>query len=533
MAKKILQPYNQAQNNYASRGLRTAAENALAAGVEAGLLVQCEVKVVPVDFLGHVLTDATVTLNGTAGKVSDCKNIIFVDPFTSVQVKVELAGYATQELTIAVENVDVLKEVTLEAAAEEDDEDAGNGGQGGGNKVTFTIIPTPADATVTLNGIATTSLEVDTGTAVAYQVSAPHYGTIAGQAIVNADEERAIVLDPIQYTLHVQPTPATATVTLNGVQTSSVSGPYGTAVAYNVSAKGYVTKEGNVVLESDIDLPVELDAQQVTLTINATPLTAEVTINAMPVEAGGTENGVAKFQKTVPYGTELQYTVTNAGYVPFSGQITLQEDTQLDITLVSLGEDLIEKVAAGGNVALTESVQLPSPLMVTKDTTLNLGTYTLKAPESTAIVVNGGELTIEASEGAQVQGGAGASVHAVRVNAGGKCSIAGGAYTVGADENGEGNSCIYANGGDVVITGGTFSTAAPYNGKYYVLNKKNGTEGSIVCYGGTFEKQNPALGDDTDGGSFVPAGYAATQEGDAYVVGPEVPSPETPAAEQE
>ncbi len=114
MAKKILQPYNQAQNNYASRVLRTASENAIAAGVSAELSVQCEVKIVPVDFLGHVLSEATVTLNGSGGKVSENKNIVFVAPFAEVQAKVELEGYVTKEFTINVENVDVLREVTLQ-----------------------------------------------------------------------------------------------------------------------------------------------------------------------------------------------------------------------------------------------------------------------------------------------------------------------------------------------------------------------------------------------------------------------------------
>ena len=75
-------------------------------------------------------------------------------------------------------------------------------------------------------------------------------------------------------------------------------------------------------------------------------------------------------------------------------------------------------------------------------------------------------------------------------------NVYGGNYLASLNSNGDSNSCVYSNGGAVNIYGGTFACQKPYNGKWYVLNLKNGSTGTITVYGGRFKDQNPADGDD-------------------------------------
>ena len=91
---------------------------------------------------------------------------------------------------------------------------------------------------------------------------------------------------------------------------------------------------------------------------------------------------------------------------------------------------------------------------------------------------------------------------AVRAGNYGKLTINGGHF-YGMSE---GTSCIFvntnnqkANAATVVINGGTFETASPENGTYYVLNNEDGTKfkGSAGCTitvnGGTFKNYNPTV----------------------------------------
>ena len=118
-----------------------------------------------------------------------------------------------------------------------------------------------------------------------------------------------------------------------------------------------------------------------------------------------------------------------------------------------------------------------------------------------------GEGTKVTIEGGTIDGGSGGGNVGVWAQPGATVNITGGTFTVGADQNGEGNSVIYSTGGDIQISGGFFYTDTPYNGKYYVLNLQNGSGGSITVTGGTFVNFDPRTGDDVDPGSFVADGY--------------------------
>ena len=142
-----------------------------------------------------------------------------------------------------------------------------------------------------------------------------------------------------------------------------------------------------------------------------------------------------------------------------------------------------------------------------KDVVLN-ESIAVGAANGIAVKATSGTVTIEGGTYNGGEGGNNLCVAAV----GGTVVIKDGTFTVGGDANSYGNSVIYSIGGDVVIEGGFFYTDYNYNGKYYVLNKNNSTNGTITVKGGTFVNYDPSKGDDNLGGNFVAAGYKVVSE---------------------
>lgn len=64
-------------------------------------------------------------------------------------------------------------------------------------KVTITINPTPSDATVMLNSIAQTSIEVDKGTDVTYEVSKEGYVTKTDTVVAETTQTIDVTLDAV------------------------------------------------------------------------------------------------------------------------------------------------------------------------------------------------------------------------------------------------------------------------------------------------------------------------------------------------
>lgn len=142
-----------------------------------------------------------------------------------------------------------------------------------------------------------------------------------------------------------------------------------------------------------------------------------------------------------------------------------------------------------------------------KDVVLN-ESIAVGAANGIAVKATSGTVTIEGGTYNGGEGGNNVCVEAV----GGTVVIKDGTFTVGGDANSYGNSVIYSIGGDVVIEGGFFYTDYKYNGKYYVLNKNNSTNGTITVKGGTFVNYDPSKGDDNLGGNFVAEGYKVVSE---------------------
>lgn len=197
-------------------------------------------------------------------------------------------------------------------------------------------------------------------------------------------------------------------------------------------------------------------------------------------------------------------------------------------TEVATAEALIDAVAAGGSIKLSEDIVLPGAgLVVNKNVTLDLNGKNISAPNDTM-----GDGIFHVTSDATLTINGEGTVNAVNPTEwdmaiwadGGHAVINGGTYT----NEGAGAyvqyDLIYAkNGGTVTINGGTFECQTPT----WTLNVNNASNSSeIIVKGGSFKNFDPAaaMTDDTipEGGEnpvdYVPGGYKSVKDGDYYVV---------------
>ena len=243
--------------------------------------------------------DAVVKINGKEQKA------ITVDYGTEVSYEVSKTGYVAQSGKLTATETKTVSVALVK------------------QKVTLTVVPTPADATVKINDVEQSSITVDYGTEVSYEVSKTGYVSKTGKVSVTETKELPISLAKQQVTFTITPTPENATVKINDVAQKTVTVDYGSKVTYSVSATGYVTQSGEEILTANKTLPITLVKQKVTVTISATPEDATVKI------AGKEQKSV-----TVDYGTEVAYEVSKTGYVTKSATITATKTETITVTLV-------------------------------------------------------------------------------------------------------------------------------------------------------------------------------------------------------
>ncbi len=200
---------------------------------------------------------------------------------------------------------------------------------------TFTIVPTPADAIVTINGKTTNTIAVDYNTRINWKVSAVGHETKEGSLNLTEDVTLSVELSLMSVVFTIVPTPADAFVTINGEETKSITAIYGDSVSWTVSKSGYTAQSGDMVLTEDTTLNVELEMEELTFTIVPTPADAIVTIN-----------GVNRTTFTAPAGTSITWSVSANGYASQSGTLTLTESKTLSVVLEVVG---VQKIEIGGN----------------------------------------------------------------------------------------------------------------------------------------------------------------------------------------
>ena len=192
-------------------------------------------------------------------------------------------------------------------------------------QITITVAATPEDATVKLNGAVQKSVTVDYGTEVSYEVSKAGYVSKSGTETVTATKTLTVVLEVQKVTFIITPTPTDATVTINGTAQKSVSVNYGSEVTWEVSKTGYTTRNGTEAVIKDTTRAIELVIKQFTFTITPTPEDATVTIN-----------DVVQSSMTANYGTAITWSVAKDGFTAQNGSLTLTEDKTLPVTLVAV-----------------------------------------------------------------------------------------------------------------------------------------------------------------------------------------------------
>lgn len=199
-----------------------------------------------------------------------------------------------------------------------------------------------------------------------------------------------------------------------------------------------------------------------------------------------------------------------------------EPDNDIDLVNIKNVESLKALFATGGEATLAADLVLDETVAVMpgKEVTLDLNGKTVKNNSNSSAFDVYGSLVIN-GEGT-VDGGEGGDNNAVWSRPGAKLTINGGTYTVGADANGSGNSTIYTTGGDVVINGGTFSSAAKYAGRYWTINKQNGSTGKVEIYGGTFPGFDPANPNTDDETTYVAEGYVSVEKDGVWTVLPGV-----------
>lgn len=278
-----------------------------------------------------------------------------------------------------------------------------------------------------------------------------------------------------------------------------------------------VTKDGTKYLWMTMNyiLPVGKQGEK-----HISNVTAEfIPENGDPITASAPQAPVQNNYRTNILGNLLtSQVIFNVEIVP----IFNEPDNDIDLVNVKNVESLKALFATGGEATLAADLVLDESVAVKsgKEVVLNLNGKTVKNNSNSSAFNVYGSLVIN-GEGT-VDGGEGGDNVAVWSMPGGKLTINGGTYTVGADANGLGNSTIYTTGGDVVINGGTFSTAAKYRDGYWTINKQNGSTGKVEIYGGTFPGFDPAHPNTDDETTYVADGYVSVEKDGVWTVLPGV-----------
>ena len=278
-----------------------------------------------------------------------------------------------------------------------------------------------------------------------------------------------------------------------------------------------VTKDGTKYLWMTMNyiLPVGKQGEK-----HISNVTAEfIPENGDPITASAPQAPVQNNYRTNILGNLLtSQVIFNVEIVP----IFNEPDNDIDLVNIKNAESLKALFATGGEATLAADLVLDESVAVKsgKEVVLNLNGKTVKNNSNSSAFNVYGSLVIN-GEGT-VDGGEGGDNVAVWSMPGGKLTINGGTYIVGADANGLGNSTIYTTGGDVVINGGTFSTAAKYRDSYWTINKQNGSTGKVEIYGGTFPGFDPAHPNTDDETTYVADGYVSVGKDGIWTVLPGV-----------
>ena len=198
--------------------------------------------------------------------------------------------------------------------------------------VLITIVPNPMSSTVVLSAppyvAQGNSIKVPPDTLVSYTVSKDLYYTKTSATTATEDKIVEVTLEKYP-TLTVYPIPDDSDVELTADGYTQVGNtitvPKDTVVRYRVSKDNYSTYTNTYTVTKNEDLEVRI-YPHVTLTVYPNPEDATVELIAEGFEQVG--NTIY-----VPHGTEVKYNVYRYGYLPVNDKITVNDDTDLPVSL--------------------------------------------------------------------------------------------------------------------------------------------------------------------------------------------------------
>lgn len=243
-------------------------------------------------------------------------------------------------------------------------------------KYRVTVNPIPADATVTINDVATTSAEFDEGSNISIVVSKTGYITET-RTITNIQEDTILNItleqEPVpttKYTVTVNPTPSDALVTLNdGLNPGEFDA--GTDVRVFVSKYGYIAHEETITnLQENKILNITLEQE-------TDEFYAAQTDMQFTLDGGQLPNTIVSLKN----GSFIGYVLTSK---PEWATVTLDYEGDQNRINVVVGNT---SSARSGNIVLTQNET---------GNTLTIGvsqnnTYELNVATKSFNIVSGGE----------------------------------------------------------------------------------------------------------------------------------------------
>ena len=300
----------------------------------------------------------------------------------------------------------------------------------------------------------------------------------------------------------------------------------GEIIVDGTEADGVSANMGNITINGGKITATKAIYSHQSITISGGDVKGTVDLSNKASISGGT---FSKYFNPTFLATGYGVISTENGYKIESGYVA---QTATDSAFGKAYKTLTEAIngaESGSTVYLLSDASDFAGVTIKKDLTIDFGNYTVTGAKGVnCFMVTKASVTFKASGKGGVNGGSGGNNIAILANTDSTVTIESGNYTVGGDANGQGNSTVYVmSNGKAIITGGTFSSEAAYNGKYYVLNLQNKSTGSFQVSGGTFINYDPATGDDNLGGTFVSSGYVSYKSAEeaetvTYTVGVKV-----------
>ena len=237
-------------------------------------------------------------------------------------------------------------------------------------------------------------------------------------------------------------------------------------------------------------------------------------VNLQYMAGDDSSQGLLSIRDVITEGDAALFGVGGTGTGGSSGTFTVF-DAEILQEALNLNAKKVVRFGCDIEVESSDAAHGISVVQISwKLTTIEFNGYKLiDRGVGVALYIDNAQVVLQDSVGGGgIEGGSGGNNQAILVDGyyGANVTINSGTYTVGADANGEGNSCIEICRGNMtsfIINGGTFSSAMPYKGTYFVLNLRQ-TGGvtdtsQFKVRGGTFIGQDPAQGDDALGGNFL------------------------------